>query len=83
VCTIRPTSPLPVLTSGGTTIDGYTQDGASPAAASTPAVLLIEIDGINAGPVMTHGFRIESANNSISGLVINRFLGHRIFITGS
>lgn len=38
VCTIRPTSALPALTSSGTTIDGYTQPGASPATASTPAV---------------------------------------------
>jgi parallel beta-helix repeat protein len=71
VCTIKPLSALPSLSGGGTKIDGYTQPGATEAADGTPATLLIEIDGTNAGS--SSGFSINSAENVIRGLVINRF----------
>jgi len=81
VCTIQPTSALPTLTDDGTTIDGYTQPGAAPATGGTPATLLIEIDGTNAGN--SDGFSITSAGNEIKGLVINRFSRDGVRISGS
>jgi hypothetical protein len=77
VCTIQPGSgglgELPALDDDdGTTIDGYTQTGATPAMDTTPAVLKIELDGTSAGG-SANGFRITSAGNTIRGLVINRF----------
>jgi hypothetical protein len=82
VCTIQPTSALPALTGGGITIDGYTQIGAAPATATTLAALRIEINGTSAGGSAS-GLTIESANNSIRGLVINNFEGHGVFISGT
>ncbi len=52
VQTISPASPLPPLTDdAGVTIDGYTQPGSSPntLVVGDDAVLLIEIEGTNAG----------------------------------
>jgi CSLREA domain-containing protein len=82
VCTITPASALPTLTDNDTHIDGYTQGDASPATATTPAVLRIEINGTSAGGSAS-GLTIESANNSIRGLVINNFEGHGVFISGT
>jgi titin len=79
VCTIQPTSELPSLSGGGTTVDGYTQPGATEATDGTPATLLIEIDGTNAG-VFADGFSITSADNEIKGLVINRFSWYGVSI---
>ena len=80
VCTIQPTSALPTLTGGGTTIDGYSQPGAAEATNGTPATLLIEVDGTNAGGA--NGFAITSADNVIKGLVINRFSVYGVSIAG-
>jgi CSLREA domain-containing protein len=82
VCTITPASALPTLTDNDTHIDGYTQGDASPATATTPAVLKIEINGTSAGGSAS-GLTIESANNSVRGLVINNFEGHGVFISGT
>ncbi|MBM4466484.1 MAG: CSLREA domain-containing protein [Chloroflexi bacterium] len=79
VCTLRPHSPLPALTDDGTTIDGTTQT--IHRGDSNPAGPEIEIDGTKAGIVA--GFRIESANNVIKGLVINRFVAQGILLSGS
>jgi len=79
VCTIRPDSPLPILTDDSTTIDGTTQ--AVNRGDSNPDGPEIEIEGTNAGAAA--GLRIESAYNVIKGLVINRFLLQGIRITGS
>jgi hypothetical protein len=81
VCTIQPTSVLPVLSGGGTTIDGYTQPGAVEATDTTSAILKVEIDGTNAGAV--DGFTLNSSNNLIRGLAINRFWGYGVLISGS
>jgi CSLREA domain-containing protein len=78
VCTIQPTSALPTLLGGGTTIDGYSQSGAAEATDGTPATLLIEISG--ASVANNNGFNIISAGNVISGVVINRFPLNGIFI---
>jgi hypothetical protein len=81
VCSIQPDGPLPFLSDGSTIIDGYTQPGALPATDTTPATLMIEIDGTNAGA--SDGFTIISAGNVIRGLVINRFLVSGVYIAGS
>jgi hypothetical protein len=73
VHTIFPNSELPVLTDpSGVFINGLTQPGAS-IGSSPPSTctLMIEIDGINAGPA--HGIFIKSDNNRIQGMIINNF----------
>ncbi len=68
-----------------TTIDGYTQPGASvntlPLAQGTNAVLLIEISGaaVPADPCLTWA----AAGGRIQGLVVNRCLIAEIHVTGS
>ncbi|MCU0611849.1 MAG: hypothetical protein MUE60_08690, partial [Candidatus Eisenbacteria bacterium] len=47
--TIQPTSPLPTLTDP-VLIDGCSQPGASPATEAAPAIMMIELDGSQAGP---------------------------------
>jgi hypothetical protein len=80
VKTIKPASPLPPITDP-VKIDGYTQPGASVATSTTDAVLKIQLNGTNAGPA--HGLVIEADDSTITGLVINRFVGNGVFITGS
>lgn len=76
VCTIRPASHLPPLTDGGTTIDGYTQPGASPNTSPfgqpINAALKIVMDG---SQVLGYpaGLDIRSSGNMVRGLVIHRF----------
>lgn len=72
-CTIQPTIALPIMTDDETTIDGYTQDGASEAVFRSPATIMIEIDGslVPAG----NGFNIRAAGTVIRGLAINSFPG--------
>lgn len=75
VQTISPLTPLPPLTDdAGVTIDGYTQPGASPntLAVGNDAVLLIEIDGTNAGSYGS-GLVIQGNYATVRGLVVNRF----------
>ncbi|MBI5032474.1 MAG: right-handed parallel beta-helix repeat-containing protein [Chloroflexi bacterium] len=81
VCTIQPLSPLPVISDGGTMIDGYTQPGAVKATDVLSATLLIEIDGTQAGEADC--FTITSSNNVLMGLVINRFGKNGVTIYGS
>ncbi len=82
VKTISPASPLPTVTEQ-VTIHGHTQPGASPNTLATGnnAVLKIQLNGTNAGPA--HGLVIEAPESTIRGLVINRFVGNGVFITGS
>jgi hypothetical protein len=80
VQTIIPQSPLPALPNS-VIIDGYTQSGSSAATGSTAATLLIEIDGENAGNSV-NGLEL-SGNNTVRGLVINRFDGSGIRINSS
>ena len=79
VHTIRPTSPLPPIKD--LLIDGYTQPGsrANTLAKGSDAILLVEIDGINAG-AGADGLVNQGAvpgagvpNVGIRGLAINRF----------
>jgi hypothetical protein len=73
VHTISPASELPAITEE-LTINGYTQTGASAntLANGSDAVLLIELDGTNAG-VGSRGLIIDSSDVTVRGLVINRF----------
>ena len=82
VQTISLTAPLPSI-GGPVTIDGYTQSGASKntLANGDNAVLLIEIDGTNAGTGFNGvGFQIHGGQSTIRGLVINRFSAYAISI---
>ncbi len=75
VHTVSPLSSLPPLTDdSGVTIDGYAQPGASPNTFATGdnAVLLIALSGVSAG-ADAFGLSLQSSNNSLRGLVINRF----------
>ena len=73
VATISPTSALPTISSP-LVIDGYTQPGASAntLAIGSNAVLVIVLDGINAGDT-TPGFSIAAGATTVRGLVINNF----------
>ena len=74
VHTIQPSTGLPDIFDS-VVIDGYTQPGASPNTnpinLGSNAVLMIEIDGTNAGDF--DGLSIISGNSIIRGLVINQF----------
>jgi hypothetical protein len=74
VHTISSVSALPSL-SVTTTLDGYTQPGASPNSNGPGlpdnAVLLIELDGTNAGS--STGLVVTGGSSTIRGLVVNRF----------
>ena len=75
--TIQPQTALPTVTDP-VMIDGYSQPGAS----ASGSVLLIEVDGINAG-AGSNGLTIRGGNSTVKGLVINRFGGAGIQITNS
>jgi hypothetical protein len=76
VHTIQPTSALPAVTKP-VTIDGYSQGAATPnsLAVGNNAVLLIEIDGSNAGSISAGLLAIGGGNSTVKGLVINGALG--------
>ena len=73
--TIVPTRALPAI-GEAVVIDGYTQPRAAPATPSSPAAILIELNGNN---VIGEGLRLvttpDSANrgSTVRGLAINRF----------
>ena len=75
--TIQPLTALPPITdmSGGVFINGYSQPGAQPntqpQGSPTDAVLMIEIDGSKT--YNPYGIDIRSNDNTVCGLVINRF----------
>lgn len=75
VCIIAPTVSLPALTASNTTIDGYTQPGATPNSnalqAGDNAILTVQLDGSSAGPA--DGLLIQSSNDTIEGLSITNF----------
>ncbi|MEG5116339.1 DUF4347 domain-containing protein, partial [Microcoleus sp. A2-C5] len=81
VQTIAPLSSLPPIT-GAVTIDGFSQLGAAPATATTPATVLIELSGASAGAGI-NGILIIGSNSTVQGLAINRFSNSGIFIAGN
>ncbi len=84
VHTISPASALPAITDS-VTIDGYTQSGSSPNSNGPGlpdnAVLLIELDGTNAGSVK--GLVLTGGSSTIRGLVVNRFASDGIEVQSS
>ena len=68
--TIQPREPLPVITDT-LIIDGYTQAGSSPASGSSPATIMIELDGSMA--LSANGLHVSGVAAVIRGLCINRF----------
>jgi len=80
--TIKPGSQLPTMTDT-VTIDGYTQQGASPntLAEGNDAVLKVKLNGTNAG-TDADGLVIATSDSTIKGLVINRFDGDGVQIDG-
>lgn len=67
---ITPTSDLPVI-KYPVVIDGYTDAGAVPATATTPATLTVTINGTN----MATGLTLQASDSVITGLVVNRAAG--------
>ena len=85
VRTIEPNSQLPVVTQR-ITIDGYTQPGATENALAqgNNAVLRIELDGSSApGAFLPDGLLISASDSVVRGLVINRFAGEGVQLSGS
>jgi CSLREA domain-containing protein len=80
--TITPTTPLPPITQPAT-INGYSQPGASAntKAVGSNAVLKVVLDGINAGNDAV-GLSIEGSDVTVRGLVIQRFDGQGIHLSG-
>jgi hypothetical protein len=80
VQTIQPLSELPAVTHP-VVIDGYSQQGSKPndLAQGDDAVLLIELDGSNAGGA--RGLWISGGGSKVMGLVINRFESYGIHLT--
>jgi titin len=68
---------LPQLADDLTSIHGYTQSGAVPAHNTTPATILIEIDGTD---ILHNGLNVTSSGNVIRGLAIYGFVGSGIYI---
>jgi len=79
--TISPASELPEIVET-LVIRGYTQSGASVATASTHAIIMIELDGSNAGDD-SHGLFINADNCIVRGLAINRFGRGGIYLPAS
>jgi hypothetical protein len=87
VCTIRPQTPLPVISSI-VIIDGFSQPGAqvNTNALYQPsnAVLKIELDGsLLPQTGITPGLNVQADDSLIRGLVINRFRDIAIQLSGS
>jgi hypothetical protein len=77
------TASLPPLTDDGTTIDGFTQAGASPPGAGSPAVYRIILAEVFPGGPPMNGLEIYSSGNLVRGLVIARFQGNGLVISGA
>jgi hypothetical protein len=67
VCTIQQMDRFWLVNHGEITIDGYTQTGAQPATAASPAALKVQIDGTNCS---SDCFDIRSDGNVIQGLAV-------------
>jgi CSLREA domain-containing protein len=74
--TIQPASALPTITDP-VFIDGFSQPGSF----SSPEPPHVEIDGSSAGAA-TNGLTLTAGGSVVQGLVINRFFGDGISISG-
>ena len=79
---IAPNSPLPPIT-GPVTINGYSQANTSVNTQVTGnnAVLKVVLDGVNAG-VDASGLEIQGGSSVIQGLIIQRFDGTGLAVSG-
>jgi hypothetical protein len=90
VKTIKPAKPLPEITAA-VTINGYSQGSATTTtsddakentlAEGNDAVLKVQLNGTNAGSA--NGLVIEASDSTVKGLVINRFAGNGVLLSGS
>ncbi|MFO0943020.1 MAG: hypothetical protein U0930_19965 [Pirellulales bacterium] len=82
--TIAPLSALPTITQP-VMIDGYAQIAATrnTLAVGNNAVLKVQLDGSNIPAALVAGLDIAASNTTVQGLVINRFTGRQIQISGS
>ena len=80
---IAPASPLPPIT-GAVNINGYSQAGTAQNSQSTGdnAVLKIVLNGMGAG-AGANGLEVQASGTTILGLVIQRFDGSGLLISGS
>lgn len=83
VHTIQPLTPLPNI-SESVVIDGYSQPGATRATGTSPANLLIELDGslISSEEPWQEGLSLWGGSSIIRGLMINNFGDAGIHIEG-
>jgi hypothetical protein len=80
VWTIKPVSPLPIMTDSLVVIDGYSQ--ALFAGDLNPYGPEIQLDGSEVAGSPSHGLFILSGMNTIRGLIINRFHDSGILLSG-
>jgi len=82
VKTIKPLTPLPVITSDALQINGYTQPGSASntSAGGTNAVLKVQLNGSQAGATSGLVIGAGADGSRISGLAINRFQNAGIFV---
>ncbi len=80
--TISPQSALP-STTATVTIDGYSQAGAvaNTSAAGDNAVLRVEVNGTGAG-LSVNGLAVGGSGSTLKGLIINRFNGSGVSLSG-
>ncbi len=80
---IAPTSPLPPIVER-LSINGWSQAGteANTLTVGNDAVFKIVLDGVNAGPG-ANGLALSGTNSTVFGLVVQRFSGSGILISGS
>ncbi|HEY0518567.1 MAG TPA: hypothetical protein VGC84_03660, partial [Ilumatobacteraceae bacterium] len=87
VHTIQLGGPLPTITDGGLTINGYTQPGSQPNTDPlvSNAIIAVEIKGTGSDPANSFdAFKVTSANNRIQGLSIYDVFNHfELFGTGA
>ena len=90
VKTIKPAKPLPAITEA-VTINGYSQGSTTTTtsddakentlAEGNDAVLKVQLNGTDAGSA--NGLVIQAPDSTVKGLVINRFAGNGVLLSGS
>jgi hypothetical protein len=79
VYVIQPLTPLPTITRANVTIDGRTQTAFGGNTNTFGAEIVLDGQGQNSGS----GLQLNSGNNTIAGLNIQRFRGHGILVNGA
>ena len=77
VCTIRPDNALPALSDDATTIDAFSQSGASantnPVGQPINATLKVVLDGAQLPSCCPVGIAVRGSDNTVRGLVVHGF----------